>query len=63
MQYPLLIYENEKRFSKGFPEAELAEYRAFGKQFATCRVLHSRMQGSGRSHRMGQADSDHVQRP
>jgi len=34
MQYLLLIYENEKRFSKGFPEAELAEYRAFGKQFA-----------------------------
>src|SRR2546422_1312849 len=34
MQYLLLIYENEKRFSKGFPEAELAEYRAFGNQFA-----------------------------
>ena len=34
MQYLLLIYENEKRFSKGFPEAELAEYRAFGQQFA-----------------------------
>jgi hypothetical protein len=34
MQYLLLIYENEKRFSKGFPEAEMAEYRAFGKQFA-----------------------------
>src|SRR5262245_44717737 len=34
MQDLLLIYENEKRFSKGFPEAELAEYRAFGKQFA-----------------------------
>ena len=34
MQYLLLIYENEKRFSQGFPEAELGEYRAFGKQFA-----------------------------
>jgi hypothetical protein len=34
MQYLLLIYENEKRFSKGYPEAELAEYQAFGKQFA-----------------------------
>ena len=34
MQYLLLIYENEKRFSKGYPEAELAEYRAFGKEFA-----------------------------
>jgi hypothetical protein len=35
MQYLLLIYENEKRFSKGYPEGELAEYRAFGKEFAT----------------------------
>ena len=34
MQYLLLIYENEKRFSQGYPEAELAEYRAFGKEFA-----------------------------
>ncbi len=35
MQYLLLIYENEKRFAKGYPEAELAEYRAFGKEFAS----------------------------
>lgn len=35
MQYLLLIYENEKRFSQGYPEAELQEYRAFGKEFAT----------------------------
>ena len=35
MQYLLLIYENEKRFSKGYPEAELAEYRALGKEFAS----------------------------
>ncbi len=34
MQYLLLIYENEKRFSHGYPEAELGEYRAFGKEFA-----------------------------
>jgi hypothetical protein len=34
MQYLLLIYENEKRFSTGYPESELAEYRAFGKEFA-----------------------------
>src|SRR5205085_7150334 len=34
MQYLLLIYENEKRFAKGYPENELAEYRAFGKEFA-----------------------------
>jgi hypothetical protein len=34
MQYLLLIYEDEKRFSKGFPDAEMGEYRAFGKEFA-----------------------------
>jgi hypothetical protein len=34
MQYLLLIYENEKRFSQGFDEAEMGEYQAFGKQFA-----------------------------
>ena len=35
MQYLLLIYENEKRFARGYPEPELAEYRAFGKEFAS----------------------------
>ena len=35
MQYLLLIYENEKRFSTGYQEAELNEYRAFGKEFAS----------------------------
>jgi hypothetical protein len=34
MLYLLLIYENEKRFSKGYPEAEMAEYGALGKEFA-----------------------------
>ena len=34
MQYLLLIYENEKRFAKGYPETELAEYQSFGKEFA-----------------------------
>src|SRR5262245_18905977 len=35
MQYLLLIYENEKRFATGFPESELAEYRAFGNAYAS----------------------------
>jgi len=35
VQYLLLIYDDEKRFSQGYAEAELAEYRAFGKQFAS----------------------------
>jgi hypothetical protein len=34
MQYLLLIYENEKRFAKGYDPAEMAEYGAFGKEFA-----------------------------
>jgi hypothetical protein len=34
MQYLLLIYESEKRFSKGYPEGEMGEYMAFGKEFA-----------------------------
>jgi len=34
MEYLLLIYEDEKRFSQGYPEAEMGEYQAFGKEFA-----------------------------
>jgi hypothetical protein len=34
MQYLLLIYDEEKRWSKGYDNSELAEYRAFGKEFA-----------------------------
>jgi len=34
MQYLLLIYENEKRFSQGYDKAEMGEYQAFGKEFA-----------------------------
>ena len=34
MQYLLLIYENEKRFSQGFDEAEMKAYQAFGQEFA-----------------------------
>jgi hypothetical protein len=34
MKYLLLIYENEKRWEKGYDKAELAEYGAFGKEFS-----------------------------
>lgn len=34
MQYLLLIYEDEKRFSKGYDATEMGEYQAFGKEFA-----------------------------
>jgi hypothetical protein len=33
MQYLLLLYENEKRWSQGYAESEMAEYRTFGKNF------------------------------
>jgi hypothetical protein len=35
MQYLLLIYENERRFSQGYDPKEMSEYQAFGKEFAT----------------------------
>jgi hypothetical protein len=34
MQYLLLIYDNEKRWSKGYDKAELEQYHSFGKEFA-----------------------------
>jgi hypothetical protein len=34
MEYLLLIYENEKRYAKGYPEDEMKEYRGFGQEFA-----------------------------
>ena len=35
MQYLLLIYDNEKRWSQNYDKAELEEYHAFGKEFAS----------------------------
>ena len=34
MQYLLLIYEDENRFSQGYDQAEMNEYEAFGKEFS-----------------------------
>jgi hypothetical protein len=34
MEFLLLIYDNEARFSKGYDPAEMAGYQAFGKEFA-----------------------------
>jgi hypothetical protein len=34
MEYLLLIYEDEKRFAKGYDESEFAEYMAFSKEHA-----------------------------
>lgn len=34
MQFLLLIYDNEKRWSQGYDKAEMGEYQAFGKEFS-----------------------------
>lgn len=34
MQYLLLIYDNERRYSQGYDEKEMKEYQAFGQEFA-----------------------------
>lgn len=34
MEFLILLYENEQRFSKGYPQSEMAEYQAFGKEFS-----------------------------
>ncbi len=34
MKYLLLIYDTEKRWENGYDKTELAEYGAFGKEFA-----------------------------
>jgi len=34
MQYLLLIYDNDERYSNGYSATEMGEYRAFGKEFA-----------------------------
>jgi len=38
VKYLLLIYDQEKRFETGFDKMELAEYGAFGKEFASAIV-------------------------
>ena len=35
MQYLLLIYDNEKRWSHGYDPKEMTEYRSFGQEFAS----------------------------
>ena len=35
MKFLLLLYENEQRWNEGYPQAELAEYRIFGKENAS----------------------------
>ncbi len=35
MKYLLLIYENEKRYEKGYDPMEMAEYQQLGKDFAS----------------------------
>jgi hypothetical protein len=46
MQYLLLIYDDEKRWSRGYSDAELSEYRAFSKEFASSIVKGQALQQS-----------------
>jgi hypothetical protein len=34
VEYLLLVYDNEKRWSQGYDKAELGEYQAFGEEFS-----------------------------
>lgn len=47
MQYLLLIYENEKRYSTGYDPGEMGEYMAFGKEFAGAIKGGNALQPSG----------------
>ena len=47
MQYLALIYEDESRFAKGYPEAEFAEYGAFGKKNAAAIKSGQALQPTG----------------
>jgi hypothetical protein len=47
MQYLLLIYENEKRFEKGYEPKELAEYGAFGNEFRKAIKAGNALQPTG----------------
>ena len=47
MQFLLLLFENEKRWSQGYSDAEMAEYRALSKEFATAIKGGHALQQSG----------------
>ena len=47
MKYLLLIYEDERRFAKGFDESEFAEYGAFGKKNAAAIQTGNALQPTG----------------
>ncbi len=47
MQYLVLIYEDESRFFNGYPEAEFAEYGAFGKKNAAAIKSGQALQPTG----------------
>jgi len=47
MQYLLLIYDDEKRWSRGYDPKEMAEYGQFGTQFAGSIKGGNALQASG----------------
>jgi hypothetical protein len=46
MKYLLMLYENEKRWENGYDKMELAEYGAFGKEFASAIVGGHALKGT-----------------
>ena len=49
MQYLLLIYENEKRYAKGYPADEMKEYAAFGEEFKAAIVGGNALQSTSKA--------------
>lgn len=47
MEFVLLIYDNDKRYAKGYSAEEMSEYQAFGKQFASSIKGGNALQNSG----------------
>ncbi|MGO9270827.1 MAG: hypothetical protein ACLQOO_11340 [Terriglobia bacterium] len=55
MQYLLLIYDDEKRWSQGSDKSELGEYVAFGKEFAPAIKGGNALQARSARQRPGRA--------
>jgi hypothetical protein len=49
MQYLLLIYENEKRYTTGYPADEMKEYAAFGEEFKAAIQGGNALQGTSKA--------------
>jgi hypothetical protein len=60
MEFLLLIYDNEKRFSKGYDQNEMAGYQAFGKEFAGAIKGGNALQATGTAATVRVRDGKHL---